>query len=404
MEIIETNSEINLTSHLAQTIVNRTMQILERNINIMDETGMIIGSGNAERVNTLHEGAREVILEGKELKISKQEAERLKGVKPGINLPIHFNGKIIGVVGITGIPKEVEKHGGLVKMTAELMLQQAFYLQRLQLEEQAEEYFIKELLNGDLDLKNALIYDRAEALGYNIKQHLFVSILEVINLWDELLTNSNNRGEAELHQYIKRIRESIEKFFSRQTATKVFHLTGKKFIIISYENEEVRVLEDILKAKKRLVDRLKNRFKVDCRIGIGRVREGLLGIKKSFEEGLEAINLGKKFYSSKEVYHIEDLKLERMTKQLPVQVRKNFADILPLDHQFRQSLEVYFSNNLNISETARNLYLHRNSIIYRLERIKEITGLDPKSFDDAVCLKLTLLCHMFETEDKSEFN
>ncbi|KXS41158.1 MAG: carbohydrate diacid regulator [Candidatus Frackibacter sp. T328-2] len=396
MKIKDNSTEINLTPHLAQTIVDRTMQILERNINIMDEEGVIIGSGNEDRINTLHEGARQVIVEGQKLNISKLEAEELKGVKPGINLPIHFNGNVIGVVGITGVPAEVEKYGGLVKMTAELMLQQAFYLQRLQLAEQAEEHFIKELLNRDLDSKDNVMYSRAEALGYNINQQFWVSILEVTNLWDELLRRSNGKNETELHQYIKRIKEEIETFFIAKLTKRVFHLSGERFVIINYEQEQMeRGIEEILKNKVELVARLKNKFNFNCKIGVGGVRKGLIGIKESFAEGVEAVNLGKRFYPSKDIYHIEDLKLERMVKELPNQIREYFANILPLDNQFRDSLEAYFSNNLNISETARTLHLHRNSVIYRLEKIKESTGLDPKKFDDAVSLKLMLLCQIF---------
>jgi carbohydrate diacid regulator len=128
-----------LTPQLAQTIVDRTMEIVDYNINIMNQNGVIIGSGDEGRINDLHEGAKQVIKTGQPLQISKQDEKELAGSKPGINLPINLNEETIGVVGITGTPEVVANYGGLVKMTVELMLQQAFYLEQ---EQQHQEIFI----------------------------------------------------------------------------------------------------------------------------------------------------------------------------------------------------------------------------------------------------------------------
>ncbi|MHC2994187.1 MAG: hypothetical protein IBV53_01585 [Candidatus Atribacteria bacterium] len=108
-----------ITHKLAQNIVDKTMSILERNINIMDENGVIIGSGDRSRLNQYHEGAAQVIKEGKKLEIYSNDINHLVGAKPGINLPIEHNNKIIGVVGITGEPNEVSPFGEVIKMTVE---------------------------------------------------------------------------------------------------------------------------------------------------------------------------------------------------------------------------------------------------------------------------------------------
>ena len=96
-----------ITHKLAQDIVDKTMKILEKNINIMDENGVIIGSWDKSRLNQYHEGAAQVIKEGKKLEIYSKDINHLAGAKPGINLPIEHNNKIIGVVGITGEPNKV---------------------------------------------------------------------------------------------------------------------------------------------------------------------------------------------------------------------------------------------------------------------------------------------------------
>lgn len=157
-----------ITHKLAQDIVDKTMNILRKNINIMDENGVIIGSGDKSRLNQFHEGAAQVIKEGKKLEIYFNDINHLIGVKPGINLPIEHDEKIIGVVGITGEPNEVRPFGEVIKMTVEMMLQQEFLLKELQLEKQARENFIQDLLSGRIGSDTDLFITRGQITGYDI--------------------------------------------------------------------------------------------------------------------------------------------------------------------------------------------------------------------------------------------
>ena len=157
-----------ITHKLAQNIVDKTMNILGKNINIMDENGVIIGSGDKSRLNQFHEGAAQVIKEGKKLEIYSKDINHLVGAKPGINLPIEYNNKIIGVVGITGEPNEVTPFGEVIKMTVEMMLQQEFLLKELQLEQQARENFIQDMISGRIGNDSDLFITRGQIVGYDI--------------------------------------------------------------------------------------------------------------------------------------------------------------------------------------------------------------------------------------------
>ncbi|ADL12574.1 CdaR family transcriptional regulator [Acetohalobium arabaticum] len=397
---MENIPEINLTSDLAQKIVDRTMEILNYNINIRDYNGRIIASGNQKRIDTISEMAAQAIKEEEVLTVSKQKAEGDSGMEPGIQLPIYFNGKIMGAVDITGEPKRIEKYGGLVKMTVELMLQQAFYLKKLQLEEQAEEHFIKELLNKNSELSNANIQDRAQVMGYDQRRSYLVAILELTNLWDKLLENVGDTSSMKLQQYKIKIQEGIQELFYNQSSVKVFHLDGERFIILKCEaNDDLKNKEDLLELGTNLVGKLDKRFNFDCKLGIGKINQGLRGIRKSFEEGLEALDLGIRFYPTKQVHYSGNLIQERIVENLAPEVRQDLAEIFPLDDQYQQSLEVYFASNLNVSKTANKLCLHRNSVMYRLNRITEITGFDPRDSEDMVNLKLALLCYKLESSN-----
>src|SRR5699024_12466986 len=95
-----------LTREIATEVVTQTMKTINYNINIMDEKGIILGSGHAQRINNFHEGALLVLKFGQPIVINEQDKEKWKGAKPGVNLSIHFNRQIIGLVGIYGITKD----------------------------------------------------------------------------------------------------------------------------------------------------------------------------------------------------------------------------------------------------------------------------------------------------------
>ena len=114
-----------LNDTLARQIVSRAMKILSFSVNVMDERGLIIASGNPERLHQRHEGAVLALTENRVVEISDATARQLKGVRPGINLPIAYQGELLGVIGISGDPDIVRAYAELVRMTAELILEQA---------------------------------------------------------------------------------------------------------------------------------------------------------------------------------------------------------------------------------------------------------------------------------------
>ena len=115
-----------LDHDLAQDIVDRAMAILPYNVNVMDSQGLILGSGEPERINTRHEGAQLVLANGRVVEIDAQTAKCLKGVQPGINLPLLLDQRLIGVLGLTGEPELLRTYAELVRMTAEMLVGQRF--------------------------------------------------------------------------------------------------------------------------------------------------------------------------------------------------------------------------------------------------------------------------------------
>lgn len=134
-----------LNKTIAKQIVKRAMKIIKYSVNVMDEQEIIIGSGDTQRINSRHQGALLAINENRIVEIDNSTAKQLRGVKPGINLPIIFQDKTIGVVDISGNPDDLCFYGGLVKMTAELIIEQAELIIQLQWNKRHREELILQL-------------------------------------------------------------------------------------------------------------------------------------------------------------------------------------------------------------------------------------------------------------------
>ncbi|PAU86956.1 CdaR family transcriptional regulator [Pseudomonas sp. WN033] len=143
---------IELDAGLAQDIVDRAMAILPYNINVMDTRGLIIGSGDRQRLHTRHEGAQLVLSNQRVVELDAQAAACLQGVRPGVNLPLFNAGQLVGVLGITGDPEEVRPFAELVRMAAEMLVEQRALQAERQWQEQQLQRWLSELLDSDYPL------------------------------------------------------------------------------------------------------------------------------------------------------------------------------------------------------------------------------------------------------------
>ena len=133
-------------------------------------------------------------------------------------------------------------------------------------------------------------------------------------------------------------------------------------------------------------------------MGIGTVVDSIKDLARSFKEAQIALEVGKVFDTEKTIVSYNNLGIARLIYQLPTTLCEMFlkevfkrGSIESLDHETLFTIQRFFENNLNISETARQLYVHRNTLVYRLERLEKIIGLDIRKFDDAMTFKLALM-------------
>jgi len=156
--------------------------------------------------------------------------------------------------------------------------------------------------------------------------------------------------------------------------------------------------EDLSTMAKAMEDKLKTELFARTTIGIGTIAEHLRELADSYKEAQVAIEVGKVFDTEKTVINYENLGIGRLIYQLPTTLCEIFLSevfkknsIESLDQETLFTINMFFENSLNVSETSRKLFVHRNTLVYRLEKIKKLTGLDLREFDDAIIFKVALM-------------
>ena len=160
--------------------------------------------------------------------------------------------------------------------------------------------------------------------------------------------------------------------------------------------------EDLEKQAAVIEETLKTELGIRTVIGIGTVLEHLWELADSYKEAQTAIDVGKVFDTEKSIIDYERLGIGRLIYQLPTTLceiflnevfKKNSID--SLDQETLFTINKFFENNLNVSETSRKLFVHRNTLVYRLEKIKKLTGLDLRQFDHAIVFKVALMVRKY---------
>ena len=164
------------------------------------------------------------------------------------------------------------------------------------------------------------------------------------------------------------------------------------------------IAEELEKIASGMEETLKNELRIKTVIGIGTVAEHLRELADSYKDAQTAIDVGKVFDTEKSIINYENLGIGRLIYQLPTTLceiflsevfKKNSID--SLDQETLFTINKFFENNLNVSETSRKLFVHRNTLVYRLEKIKKLTGLDLRQFDHAIVFKVALMVRKYLT-------
>jgi Sugar diacid utilization regulator len=237
--------------------------------------------------------------------------------------------------------------------------------------------FIKNLLLDNLLLVD--IYNRAKKLHIEVNTRRVVFILEASPSKDcNLLECVKNAFHGKSGDFITAVDE--------------------KNIIIVKELAPTDSYEDMNKIAVTVLEALGKTTEGDTHIAYGTMVKELKEVSRSYKEARMALDVGKIFFSERNVIAYSSLGIGRLIYQLPIPlckmfIKEIFADKSPddFDDETLTTINKFFENSLNVSETSRQLYIHRNTLVYRLDKLQKSTGLDLRVFEDAITFKIALM-------------
>ena len=353
---------------LANKIVREVRRLIKENIIIINIQGVIIASTDIERIGQFHEGALRCAKQKKTVIITKEDERRLHGVKAGMNLPLLFHDEVIGVIGITGEPENISQYGEILRKMTELLIHENYFLEQLELEHRSYEAFVFDWLQNT-DWSPSFL-DRAKTLGidlYKKKQLILFSI-----------DQNDTMLQRKIWQHVRNL----------LTKEHLFVRWGNdRFILFTATNSKEQTYQFL----KRLKQDCETLFSIPLYIGIGQsVTPSNMNL--SYGQALQALSVS---LETKNIVFNEDLRLEMCLQDISAETREQFLkrtiENLLSSPELMHTLRLFIDYNQSYKQTAEQLHIHINTLHYRLKKIEEYTGLDPKQFKDLNILYFSLL-------------
>lgn len=384
-----------INSDLAQRIVNSTMSLVNRNVNIMNREGVIIATGHPHRRNTFHKGAKDVIETGMVIEIYPNQLDQYPGALQGINLPIVLEEQVVGVIGVFGVPDEVRDTGKLVKTITELILERELLQEETRSRYRLKEQFIDTVLSADAPNSLPKIKRLGKALNINFSLPRSVS---VINVGPFIKKAVSGYGDSELvlERSIEAILTHIDHsgLLTEQDLAVVWdeHLILLKSFSVSWQPDSLnRWGLALMKSLKDLS------VEITC-CGSGIVATAVNDYSASYQQAIYCLARCSPPHHLRTIYDRDLLVGYSLVESACSAVN---AALEPLTNQFqlflakkpegRKTLEALLASNLNLSSAAAMLHLHRNTLMFRLNQFQNMTGLDPAhNFEDAVLCRIML--------------
>lgn len=366
-----------ITSVNSQEISERIGAILHKNVNIMDEKGIIVASTDPARIGMVHEGAKKLIEKnGTEIDIHSEDG--LSGVRKGINVPIRISGRTIGVIGVTGNPEELQDIALVIgEMASILFMNTQKNLQREHLARQRR-IFYEELLLSPHFAEDSRIVQRAGELGFPINN---IQTIGVFHIADPVSEGDRLSIDDRLTSLLRTALGDtvyISHHHISQNMAVFFHFKAGSSAIerINHTLEQVQI-----------------KYGVHIYCGLSCSVENFTQISGAYAHATEAMEIA--FHTSrKQCLIYESLDLEIIVSQIPAGSSAAFLENVWKTKDTQKIalmagfLRVYFDANGSLDAISRKLFIHKNTVQYKIHKIIEQTHYDPRVLNDAAILFL----------------
>ncbi|AOJ72731.1 MULTISPECIES: sugar diacid recognition domain-containing protein [Burkholderia] len=377
-----------IDARLATEIVARTVEVMPFDVNVMDAHGLILASSDAARVGEIHAGAQLALARARAVEIDDAMAANLSGVRPGINLPLSVRGKVCGVIGVTGEPDAVRGFGELLRVTAELILEREQLTVELRRNARHREEFVLQLLRRTA--ASAELEAWADRLGIDVRVAHAAIVCR--------LSGVDADPEAGVGQ-IEAMQSQLAHEWPQLLTAKTSYLE-----LVMFDAIDARAARDGALAKhagKRLAALEGTLRKVATQpfsLALGIALDGIDGFERSYQCALATLRVGAARAPRENTYSYYEFVLPVLLSALSQgwqaqQLRLPLTRLLARERRsgaLLDTLKAWYANDGHPSATAEALGIHRNTLDYRLQQIRDATGLDLGAMDDRLWLYIAL--------------
>lgn len=389
-----------MLKYVAEEIASITMRVTGYPIIITDKKAVIIGADkdNIDRLNDIHEASVEVMASGMKKKHGPAECRKLRGTYPGITMPIAIHDEVVGSIGIRGDSEEVEKYGMLVKMVAEIMLKDRIEAESAHIRHSNLQMLATMIItyNGDEIAKSAII-NQGILLGFNLTKPRIPIIVSK--------SKSAKEGDATRDMYSTKVYRAIKRqFHDRQDIIVVIDAAYEKYLIFAAVEREIgKLTDEVLTAKcKGMQNEILESEKELIHIALSKASSSVSELKASYERAEMLLATTLSGSTDKSIVRIIDVPLERMLieaaeyykgKRLERRIKGILND--KNAELFEELIITWCESMFNFAETARRLGIHKNTLTYRFEKIKENCSIDLHDFKSTISIYLCLrICRL----------
>jgi carbohydrate diacid regulator len=367
-----------LSGTLAQQIAGETTEAIGYNVIITDAEGMVIGSGDTSRVGSFHEASIEVMRTRESAWHNPEEARALRGVRPGITLPLVIGDEAVGTVGITGSPRQVRRFGLVVRRQTEILLEESALVRSRLMRERALEDLVNEVAAFDPELvEPELVVSSAAELGFQLLLPRCVLLFDV----DGAATG------PELLRVLRSVFHQHEDIVARRSA-------GRCAILAPVDARSVRNVES---EARRAIRMAREALNLRLRVAISPPADTVEKLRDCCSDAAEALWLGARVQPADSVLRVADLRAQQALAAIGHRVRgrlveqelgglRSAADWL----QLRATVVQWCESGFNQVAAAKALNIHRNTLLYRLDKIERLVGRSWR--DHRAMLSLYIAC------------
>ena len=361
-----------MSNRLFQGIVHQMKDAIDRTIGVIDETSVVIACSELGKIGEVNESVNSETLSSTAPFVVNGYTYRSFG----------SNAKYDYAVFVQGTDEYAQKYAQLLSVSFASIKQ--YYDEKYDRSNFIKNVILDNILPGD-------IYLKARELHFNSEVSRVCLLIKIVS-------------KTDVSAY-----DIVQNLFPDKSKDFVININEVEIALVKEIKPDTES-RDLEKLASSISDTLSSEFYTHCVVGIGTTVTGIKDLARSFKEAQSALEVAKVFDTDRTIVSYDNLGIARLIYHLPTTLCETFlkevfkkGSIESLDHETLFTIQRFFENNLNVSETSRKLFVHRNTLVYRLDKIKKLTGLDLREFDHAIIFKIALMVKKYLAADPVKF-